>query len=215
MDLGWTLGLTPSRGCRLYRPEGTIRIAAVSLLATGCAVQLTGGATSTGQSRPVATATLGATMHALRANNGIAGARLTTAVGNGIEIKQGVVHGGYDMRIVPGRVVLEPGFDLGAGSPISRRFDGVGTYGGVSGTVRVRAYGMDDRVPAFVVISPIVEIVLAPRLGGWVGPEGSGAAAVHAEYGCELGVRIAIASDLASPEQGEVSDDPAAGAQAR
>ena len=185
-----------------------IRVATASLLLSGCAAQLTSGAASTATARPVVTGTLEGTMHALRSNNGVAGARIATVIDHGVVIKQGIVHGGYDMRVMPGRFTLEPGIDLGAGAPVVHRFEGVGAYAGVSGTARLRIYGMDDSVPAFEVISPIIELVLAPRVGAWMPPEGSSVHTVYAEYGCEFGIRFALGSDLASAEQGHVTDEP-------
>jgi hypothetical protein len=178
----------------------------VSFSVVGCAFQATGGPSWTGLSDPESVATFGLTMHAFRRSNGVAGVRAGTLIDHGLTLQQGFLHGGYDIRVIPGHLVLEPGLDLGFGDPTTHKFDGIGAYAGLSGTARLRVWGTDDSEPSFNVASPAIEIVLAPRTGGWAPPEGSHSHTFYGESAIELGVRVAIGSDLFSNPQGRLPD---------
>jgi hypothetical protein len=187
----------------------TVRwLSLISVLPTmGCALQVSGGKTWTGSAVAADTATVTMTMHALRKSNGIVGVRLGTVFEDGLAIRHGILHGGYDIIAIPGWLTLEPGLDLGAGSPASQRFDGVGAYGGVSGTARLRVVGMGERETTFNIAFPMVEIVLLPRWGMWMPPEGSNTRTLYGEFSAEIGLRFAIGSDLATTSLGRARSE--------
>ncbi|HKU38069.1 MAG TPA: hypothetical protein VJR89_07980 [Polyangiales bacterium] len=175
--------------------------------ASGCAVTIGGGRAHAGHAKPtVWTGTLAVTTHAFRDGGGIFGVRLVSTVEHGFELRSGMFHAGYDWRVVPGWVVFEPGVDIGAGSPMSESFESLGAYAGVGANLRVRVWGVQDSMPAYNVYGGSTEIVLTPRFGGWMPPEGNPNHDVVLEWSIELGVRFAIASDLLTRSQGKLSD---------
>jgi hypothetical protein len=173
---------------------------------SGCAFQATAGPTAAGLEKPVPTATVGVTMHALRKSNGIVGLRMGSVVNDGFVPKHGILHGGYDVIAVPGWLELELGPDIGAGSAVTHLWDGIGAYGGASGTARLRLLGTGDREPSFDVAFPMLELVLMPRMGMWMPPERSDSRTPYGEFGVELGLRLAVGSDLAGTAQGKPQD---------
>jgi hypothetical protein len=177
---------------------------------SGCALQETTGAGWTGRRHAVATETVTATLHALRHSNGVVGVRAGTVVSDGLALKHGILHGGYDWRVWPGRLTLEPGIDLGAGAPLSHDLGGLGAYAGAAGSARLRLFGLDDAEPAFYVYGFAVELVVLPRVGFWVPPESAPSQRVYGEWAIEGGFRVVLASDLFVPSDGRVIDGSSA-----
>lgn len=126
------------------------------------------------------------------------------AVDHGLIPHQGIVHGGYDWRVVPGWVALQPGLDLGLGEPLAGGYSGIGAYLGAAATARVHVCGANDAEPAFNLVAPALEVVVTGRGGGWMPPEGNASTALVGEYGVEFGLRLAIGSDVVSEPQGKV-----------
>lgn len=177
---------------------------ALGLAVAGCATQVTSGAAFPDASTVRPGLTLGLSTNVPRRDTGVVGARLGTLVESGIAPKHVILHGGWDFRFLQGGLVLEPGFDLGGGSPMDRTYDGVGGYMGTSGTARVRFLGTNEE-PAFNVLGVSMEAVLMPRLGWWMPPEGTGAG-VTTEWAVEGGFRIVVTSDLFTDVQGKVRE---------
>jgi len=126
------------------------------------------------------------------------------AVDDGLIPRQGFVHMGYDLRAIPGRLVIEPRLDLGLGGPIARAYSGVGAYLGGAASGRVRLWGVDDSKTEFNIIGSHLDLVLAARGGAWAPPEGSSSTRLDWEASVELGVRVAIISDVPSGPAGRV-----------
>ncbi|HEU4408171.1 MAG TPA: hypothetical protein VFS43_23110 [Polyangiaceae bacterium] len=161
-------------------------------------------ATARGDAR--ATTSVSASLNAGREHRGIVGARLTGAYDDGLAIRAGALRGGYDFVVVPGWLTLEPAIELGAGGPANRLYSGTGAYGGLAGTARLRPLPNSDRGPAFNVLYFTPELVLAPRAGFWMAPEGQGRG-FDVEYAGELALRLVFGSDLAGPPQGRPGND--------
>jgi hypothetical protein len=174
---------------------------------SGCAFTLSGGPARSGHVKPLAASVaLGASTHAFRDGAGVFGLRLLTKFDDGFSIRSGMLHAGYDWRLVPGWLVFEPGVELGAGKPLTEAFASVGAYAGVAGNLRVRVWGVDDAEPAYNVYAAAFELVLMPRIGGWMPAEGEENQSVVLEWSLELGIRFAIGSDLLTKAQGKIAD---------
>lgn len=197
-----------SRGSR--GPRGTklrhLGPPALGLLASGCGLQLGGGVANNAHGEAKATASALLALNAARESNGVLAARLTSVVDRGLEVRSGALHGGYDVVVTPGWLTTELGADLGAGSPVNRLYKGVGAYGGLSGGVRLRPFPNADRRPEYSLVHVAPEIVLAPRAGWWMAPEGAGRG-LDFEYGLELALRVVFRSDLASAPQGRPANE--------
>lgn len=184
--------------------------ALVALIASlaGCALTLSGGAGHAAGGRPLSRVTaLGLSSHAFRYGGGVFGVRLaSTLESRGLALRSATLHAGYDLRLWPGRLVLEPGFDIGAGSPLAGSIAGIGSYAGVSSALRLRLFGVDDSEPAYNVYAAAFELVLLPRVGAWMPPERADHHGLVSEWSVELGVRIALGSDLVAAAQGSIAD---------
>jgi hypothetical protein len=191
-------------------------VAWLALLATataGCGLQATVGRGGTAQ-RPAAwVGNVGLDAQAQRTSGASAGLRTGMLIDHGLVVKNAVLHGGYDTLVVPGWLTLEPGVDLGAGQPAIHVFRGVGAYGGLAGTARLR-FVTGDREPNYNVLFPFVELVLLPRGGIWLPPEGAGSTAAYFDWSVELGIRLGLGSDIISPRQGQIPEDHSTDAQA-
>jgi hypothetical protein len=176
----------------------------LSAILGGCGLQATSGAAWTDRHSGTPALTVRATSIGFRSNSPVVGIRMGMAIDHALVPKHGIVHGGYDWRVIPGQLVLEPGFDLGLGGPIRAEYTGIGAYLGASGSARLRLLGVNDDDPAFNVIAPIVEAVLIGRGGGWMPPEEADSRALIGEFGVELGLRMTLGSDLVIPVQGKV-----------
>lgn len=173
----------------------TVAIAAVFL--GGCGVQFTGGPASTAGGQPVSALTAGASLHAMRRSSGVVGVRASAIIDDGIRVKQGFLHGGYDIRLAPGYVAVEPGVDLGLGEPLTKNYaSSIGAYGGLSMTWRFRLFGYDDGIPTYTIYGIGCELVAVPRVGAWMPPESATDKKVYGELSAELGVRFVLASDI-------------------
>ncbi|HEU4538833.1 MAG TPA: hypothetical protein VFS00_32160 [Polyangiaceae bacterium] len=195
-------------GPRRPRWPGLARLgpAALGLLGTGCGLQLGGGVANNPRGELRGTASAAVAMNAGRESNGVLGARITSVVDRGLEVRSGALHGGYDFVVAPGWLTLEAGADLGAGSPVNRLYRGVGAYGGLAGGARLRPLGNADRSPQYNILFVTPEIVLAPRAGWWMAPEGAGRG-LDFEWGLELALRVVLRSDLAGSSQGLPAND--------
>ena len=87
-----------------------------------------------------ATTSMSVTTHAFRNGGSVFGLRLMTAYDRGLAIRSGALHGGYDWRIIPGWLVLEPGIELGVGRPAARSLGGAGSYAGAA--INLRLHGL-------------------------------------------------------------------------
>lgn len=185
-----------------------MKLAAWSLLfglaQSGCAAQLTSGPEWAGNGPARAGITMTGTLQALRKSNGVVGVRVNSVAHEGYTLKSAMLHGGYDWLPVPGVIAFEPGFDFGVGQAVRPVFEGAGAYAGVSATLRLRI-PTRPLEPAFNLAFPMFEVVLLPRAGGWMPPEGAGST-LYFEGGLELGLRFAVGSDLTTSGQGHVWD---------
>jgi len=184
------------------RTERVAAILAVSAL-WGCGVSATAGPTWTGR-RDVAlqeTVTIGT--HAQRKSGAVVGLRLNTHVNDGLTLKSGAFHGGYDFILIPGWLALEPGADFGAGQPATHVYSGVGAYAGGTLVTRLRLTP-GDREPGFNIAFPIVELTAGGHLGAWMPPEDSTTTRLYCDRGFDFGIRFAFGSDLVSPNQGGI-----------
>lgn len=180
-------------------------IALLALGASGCAFQATSGPSWAGQDRSAAALTVGASTWGYRNSGAVVGGRVGMAIDHGLIPHQGVVTGGYDWRVVPGWVSLQPGLDLGLGGPVAAgAYPGIGAYLGAAATARVRICGVNDAEPSFTLIAPVLELVVTGRGGGWMPPEGNASTALVGEYAVEMGLRIALGTDVAAEAQGKV-----------
>ncbi len=195
-----------ARPARPAQLAGRCVLPALGLLGAGCGFQLGGGVANNARGDRKATASASVVMNAAREHNGVVGARVATVADGGLEIRSGALHAGYDFVVAPGWLTLEPGVDLGAGSPVNRLYRGVGAYGGFAGTARLRPFGNADRGPEYNLFFLTPELVFAPRGGWWMAPEGAGRG-FDVEWGLELAVRVVFRSDLAGPPQGRPAND--------
>ena len=184
-------------------------ILGVATLSFGCAAQVTSGAAWSGDQTPRVPVTAGLTMQALRTSNIVVGARATSMFNEGIALRSGMLHTGYDFVSEESRWAIEPGVDIGAGVPVKPIdglsglvFDGIGGYAGTSANLRLRVLGTGDKRPGFNVAFGFVELVFNPRAGLWMPPEGSLRAPLYVESSLEVGVRFGFGSDVASRMQG-------------
>lgn len=174
---------------------------------SGCALTVSGavaGAVNGQPSVPVLSA--GVSSHAFRQNAPVFGFRLSSRIAEGLHLRSGLLHGGYDLRVVPGRFAIEPGLDLGAGSPLTQSSGGLSAYGGVGLNFRLRIYGADDSEPAYLVAATALELVLITRLGAWMPPESAHSRALVTELAGEVGLRFAFGTDIVAAAQGEIVD---------
>jgi hypothetical protein len=179
--------------------------ALLSLALCGCALTATGGPVVAGpHAEPVPAVSFGASAFAFRKSSGTFGARVLTVADHGLKIRSGAVHAGWDWRAIPGRLVIEPGVDLGAGSPANIAFKSAGAYAGFAPSVRLRLWGVDDSEPAFNLLAPAVELVVLGRAGAWMPPEASHSATVFGEFGVEFGLRFSVGCDLFATSQGKI-----------
>jgi hypothetical protein len=172
---------------------------------TGCAAQIGAAGSYTSADTPdrVALSTT-LTSRASRKSAPVVGVRSTQTIDHGILLKQVALHGGYDGWLAGGRLILEPGIDLGAGGPLSDRYDGIGAYAGAAGSARLRLafLGDDDLKRSYSIVFVGVELVLAPRYGVWFPPEESSKRHVVPEFGFEGGLRFVFGSDIVGSAQG-------------
>jgi hypothetical protein len=180
-----------------------VALAVSALALSGCALQVTSGPSWANERHP-APIVVGGTLESQRASGGTFGARVGMAMENGLVPKQGIIHAGYDIRAVPGWVVVEPRLDLGLGGPIASAYSGVGAYVGGGASVRLRVYGVNDEETAFNVIGLRCDVLLSARAGAWTPPEGATSTRVVGEYATELGVRVALTTDIHSGPPGAV-----------
>lgn len=180
------------------------------VLGGGCALQATGGPVYSGNKAgggPVAVVGFGVSSHVMRESTAILGIRMDSVVDDdGISPRDAIMHAGADLRAIPGRLVIEPGVDLGIGEPGAGGFDALGAYAGVGLAARLRLFGVDDDEPAFNIIAPSLELVAGARAGGWMPAEGAESAHIVHEFAFELGLRVAIGSDLFTPTQGRIQE---------
>ena len=178
------------------------------LASTGCGLQLGTGPSRNATGHTQQTYSLGASLAVDRRSNGIVGTRVVTIADQGLELKALIVHGGWDFVAKPGWITLEPGVDLGMGSPVTNTFRGIGAYAGAAGNLRLRPFWNVAREPSFVIASLVPEIVFAPRAGWWMPSERSAAhGATDFEFGWEIALRINLSSDFSSGPQGHPSTD--------
>jgi hypothetical protein len=144
--------------------------------------------------------------HAQRKSSASVAARLGMLADDGLTIKHGMLHGGYDIVIVPGWLMLDVGPDFGAGQPMNHLFDGTGAYAGFSANLHVRPTPGGDKEPGFNIFFPLVEVVAMGRTGLWMPPEGSNRTDPFVDRGIEIGIRLGLGSDIFSPNQGRISD---------
>lgn len=194
--------MKPSRGRLLL-----MMMAACSLL-EACAFGLSTGAANTSGNafrERAYTTSMTFTTHAFRQGRPVFGVRLSTAVDHGFAIRNGLLHTGYDFRLIPGYLVLVPAIELGAGQPAAQDLGGFGSYFGVATTLRERLSGVNDAEPAFNVYALNIDLFIGARVGGWMRPETSSASsrAVVWEGSIELGIRFAVGSDVITSAQGE------------
>ena len=140
--------------------------------------------------------------HIPRITQGVVGARLGTVFDSGIIPKHVIVAGGVDFH-TDERFAVLPSIELGAGSPFSTSWGSPGAYLGGSVASRVRLLGTGEEPAAYNVFAGALDLVVMPRLGAWMPPEGSGGE-VAAEWALEMGVRITLGSDLFAPTRGRV-----------
>jgi hypothetical protein len=147
------------------------------------------------------------TTHAFRHGRPVFGFRLSTAYEHGFAIRSGLLHCGYDARLIPGRLVVVPAIELGAGRPATEAIGGVGSYAGAATSLRLRLLGVDDAEPAYNVYAVTSELVLGGRFGGWMPPETASVEKnVRWEWSIDLGLRVAVGSDVITSAQGEIVD---------
>ena len=185
-------------------------LASLSLVALpGCHLQATAGPNWVGHEDSELAGSLELGTHAQRKASAVVGARIGTLVDfdEGVTLKNGMLHGGFDWPIVPGWFMLEPGADFGAGQPVAQVFDGSGAYAGASLNMRFRPTPGGDREPGFNIAFPIGELVVTSRSGVWMPPEHSNTTAPYFDFSIEVGIRFGLGSDLVSPAQGRVSDE--------
>lgn len=180
--------------------------AAVALACAGCGVQVTSGVASARGDSPEVPLSLGAMTHVPRIRQGFVGARLGMVFDHGAAPKHAVVQGGYELRIFPGTLVVQPALELGAGSPVSRSWEDPGAYLGISAATRFRLFGTGEEPATYNAVATALDFVVLPRAGGWMPPEGSGSAALAGEWAVEGGLRFTFGSDLFSPPRGRVEE---------
>jgi len=186
----------------------TYACAALISLLCGCALTATSGPVYTARSAdPVPAVSIGANAFAFRKSSGTFGFRVLTVAEHGLKLRSGAVHAGWDFRVIPGHLVIEPGFDLGIGSPANIEYENPGAYAGFVPSVRWRLWGVDDSEPAFNLIAPSIDLVLLGRAGAWMPPEGSANTTMQRELGVELGLRVSFGSDLFAGSQGRIRHD--------
>lgn len=192
-----------------------IVVASVSL--SGCGLQATSGAVLTGGERPQHLAiSATAVVQPARKSNTTLGIRTTMVPDDGIEVKQVVLQGGYDLigghdvaiaRKLPQGFAVAFGPELGAGGPVDDRFSGKGAYVGGIITPRIRLSGNDDYRHSFSILFTGVELVASFRGGAWLPPEGSTTKLAYSEVGFDIGLRFVIGSDIVSGAQGAPRGD--------
>jgi hypothetical protein len=178
-----------------------------SFLALGCGLQLAGGVGNVGHGRVDGVGHAGLTTFAQRRSGPAVGLRANMVRrDHGLSLRSGTLHAGWDARLIPGWFALEPGLDFGAGQPSARVFSGVGAYAGGAMTARLRVVA-GDREPVYNLFFPVVELVVVPRAGVWMPPEGSPRTTPYGEGGIELGFRFGIGSDIIGAAQGHFSNE--------
>jgi hypothetical protein len=180
----------------------------LALVANGCGLQVGSGPAWPARGHVQQTWSASATLQAERASNGIVGARLVSVADNGLAIRSGAVHAGWDFVLVRGWLYAEPGLDLGAGSPVHRVYSGIGAYGGLSGVLRFRPLPNPSRDPAFSIFHvALPEIIVAPHAGWFMPPEQDRSNGFDFQGGFEVALRVALGSDFASGPQGSSNPD--------
>lgn len=184
------------------------RVALVVLAAAtaGCGLQVTTGRGATAHEPAAWVGSVGLNAQAQRRSGATVGIRTGMLVDHGFVVKNAMLHGGYDTLLVPGWLTLEPGIDLGAGQSALHVFRGVGAYGGLSGTARLR-FMTGDREPDYNILFPFMDLVLMPRGGIWLPPEGAGSTAAYFDWSIELGLRFGLGTDIISQRQGQIPED--------
>lgn len=181
--------------------------AALTLTLGGCAMSLSGGQSYTGTSLATRASTVaGVSSHAFRGDAPTFGLKLRQTFEHGFHIRSAMVNAGYDLHACNGTLALEPGLDVGGGMPANRTFPGTGAYAGPAFNVRVLIYGVEDRPLTFNLATVAVEFLATVRGGLWMPPENSARKTLVGEWGFELGLRVALASDLVTPPPGKVRE---------
>jgi hypothetical protein len=191
--------------------------AGLALLGSGCSLQLGGGTTpgSLPKGR-AAYATTAVSVPNLRTSGATVGMRLGWLPdAEGLHLRNALLSVGYDEHFgATSPFGLEGLLDIGAGGSAFSRFEGVGMYGGLALSPRVRLLGHADQRPGFNVLLYYVDLVATGRGGLWAPPEDPDSHRSYWEWALEGGLRITFASDvLNSPAPSETSDPPFEGAK--
>jgi len=183
----------------------TMTTAASAFVLSGCAAQIGSGTAMTSADAPdrVTITTSVSSAVSRRERSAVFGARSTQTIDYGIKLKQVALHAGYEWYLHQGCFVVAPiGIDLGAGGPVSHRYDGIGSYVGWAGDARLRLKGDDDLKRSYSIVFVAVELVVAPRYGVWFPPEASARQHVVPELAGEIALRVVFGSDITNASQG-------------
>lgn len=199
----------PQPGKRsLIRRVAASRYAAALLVASatpGCAAQLGLGSATGGDDLALRVVTVEARSFAPRKLGPLIGLGGTAVVGgdgrDGAFPRNAFLAAGVhipssnpDLPALGGELA----FELGAGEPARRDLGGVSPYAGLSAVALLRLVGPDDHEPRFDVLTPLVDLAIAPRCGFWTTPESIGSR-LHPEGTFTVALRVTLTSDLAAP----------------
>lgn len=193
---------------------------ALLLTASGCALQLSGGWSSTSTKLHLVPRVVAFEARAFkpRHDGPLFGLAVQAGLGesgaNPVRIRTGLLAGGYHFRTAkrfPHGWGFEPVFELGVGQPALRPLNGTGGYLGAGATVLYRLGGPGDDEPRFDTLTVLTDLVLTLRGGLWTAPEDPTPLYVP-EVSGQLGLRITFSSDLTAPRTrenpGETPDAP-------
>lgn len=177
----------------------------IASLAPGCAAQLGAGTATGGDDQALRVYTFEARSFAPRKRGPLIGLGGTAVVGgdgrDGAFPRNAFVSAGVHFPTanpaLPG-LGGELAFELGAGQPARRDLGGVSPYAGASAVALLRLIGPADNEPRFDVLTPLLDLAIAPRCGFWTSPEGTGGA-LHPEGTFTVALRVTLTSDLAAP----------------
>jgi hypothetical protein len=155
-------------------------------------------------------AELGLQTQSVRKNSSVVALRTTVRRRDDALQMRNVVMGlGWDWHIGPSSPF---GFELlaemGAGGSAVPEFSGIGMYAGGAAVPRLRLLGHEDRKPGYALVMSSVDLVLTPRLGIWLPPEGSASVRPYVEGALEIGLRLNLASDLLNGASQSTNVDP-------
>jgi hypothetical protein len=190
---------------------------ALSLSATGCAVQAGAGWSSAAQSPLPRVVGFEGRAFAPRSSGPLIGFNIQAGLGESrqkpVHIQTGMLAAGYHFR-TPRPFPLgfggEVAFDLGIGQPAARDIGGTGGYLGLNSTLLYRLFGAGDDEPQFQILSFIGDLAITGRAGLWTAPEirDLGSPLLVPDVSGQIAFRLTFSTDLANAPAPEDPEQP-------